>query len=78
MGSTGIRKIKTILALLIFVAFGVYAEAATINKVVAIVNDEVVTQQDIDQLLAVLYANTARSSKATNWCRRWNLSKKIF
>jgi len=32
------------------------AEAQVINKVVAVVNDEVITQQDLNQLLAVLYA----------------------
>ncbi|MFH1782435.1 MAG: peptidylprolyl isomerase [Candidatus Omnitrophota bacterium] len=31
-------------------------EAQTYNKIVAIVNEEVITQQDIDQLLGVLYA----------------------
>lgn len=30
--------------------------AEVINKVVAVVNDEIITQQDVDQLLAVLYA----------------------
>lgn len=50
------KSFKAFIFLLLFVALGICAEAQVINKVVAVVNDEVITQQDVDQLLAVLYA----------------------
>ena len=57
MGLINIRKIKILVIALVFVGTSFLASAAeTINKFVAVVNDEVITQQDIDQLLAVMYA----------------------
>lgn len=55
-------KIFTILAF--FIIYPAYVHAQVINKVVAVVNDEIVTQQDVDQLLAVLYAQQAQAYKS--------------
>jgi parvulin-like peptidyl-prolyl isomerase len=49
------RKFTLFLILVFVISFRLGA-AETINKFVAVVNDEVITQQDVDQLLAVLYA----------------------
>jgi len=45
-----------IVFLIMFTVFCSYSNAQVVNKVVAVVNDEVITQQDVDQLLAVMYA----------------------
>ncbi|MFC1621114.1 peptidylprolyl isomerase [Candidatus Omnitrophota bacterium] len=39
-----------------FIIYPIRAVAQVVNKVVAVVNDEVITQQDVDHLLAVMYA----------------------
>lgn len=55
------RKLKNITLLALFLIYPLCAEAQVVNKVVAVVNDEVVTQQDVDQLLAVLYAQQVQA-----------------
>ena len=51
--------VKISLACLLFLG-PVAAKAQVVNKVVAVVNEEIVTQQDLDQLRAVLYAQYAQ------------------
>ncbi len=63
MGLINIRKIKIIIILTALIGFGAFAQAETINKFVAVVNDEVITQQDVDQLLSVLYAQYSQEFK---------------
>lgn len=53
------RHIKGLVILILFIVQPVCAEAELINKVIAVVNDEVITQQDASRLLAVLYAQYA-------------------
>lgn len=50
------RNFKIFLFLVFFIVPPVYSYAQVVNKVVAVVNDEIITQQDVDQLKAVLYA----------------------
>jgi parvulin-like peptidyl-prolyl isomerase len=76
MGLINILKIKIIVISIVIAQFGVLAQAATINKFVAIVNDEVITQQDIDQLLAVLYAQYSQESKGDELLRKMEQVKK--
>jgi parvulin-like peptidyl-prolyl isomerase len=76
MGLINILKIKIIVISIVIVLFGVLAQAATINKFVAIVNDEVITQQDIDQLLAVLYAQYSQESKGDELLQKMEQVKK--
>jgi peptidyl-prolyl cis-trans isomerase SurA len=76
MGLTNILKTKIIVISIAIVLFGVLAQAATVNKFVAIVNDEVITQQDIDQLLAVLYAQYSQESKGDELLQKMEEVKK--
>jgi len=57
------RKINILMISISIAMLCVSAQAATINKFVAVVNDEVITQQDVDQLLAVLYAQYSQEYK---------------
>lgn len=57
------KNFISILAFVFFMAASLSSEAETINKIVAVVNDEVITQQDVNQLLAVLYAQYVRAFK---------------
>jgi len=63
MDLTKIQKIKFIIILTAITMLSTSAQAATVNKVVAVVNDEVITQQDVDQLLSVLYAQYSQEYK---------------
>jgi len=45
-----------IVFLIMFTVLCSHSNAQVVNKVVAVVNDEVITQQDVNQLLAVMYA----------------------
>ena len=55
---------------------GALAQAAVINKFVAVVNDEVITQQDVDQLLSVLYAQYSQEYKGDELLQRMEQVKK--
>ena len=59
-----------------FFMLGVLAQAEVINKFVAIVNDEVITQQDIDQLLSVLYAQYSQEYKGDELLQKMEQVKK--
>lgn len=50
------QDFKGFIILLLVIMYSFSANAQMVNKVVAVVNDEVITQQDVDQLLAVMYA----------------------
>ncbi|PJC48873.1 MAG: hypothetical protein CO035_01195, partial [Candidatus Omnitrophica bacterium CG_4_9_14_0_2_um_filter_42_8] len=76
MGLINIRKIKIIIISASLIALGAFAQAATINKVVAAVNDEVITQQDIDQLLSVLYAQYSQEYKGDELLQKMEGVKK--
>ena len=54
----------------------VLAHAETINKFVAVVNDEVITQQDVDQLLSVLYAQYSQEYKGDELLQKMEQVKK--
>ncbi len=56
--------------------FSANAQAATINKFMAIVNDEVITQQDVDQLLSVLYAQYSQEYKGDELLQKMEGVKK--
>ena len=71
-GTVKFKPVKTALLLEVFTVF-----PEVINKVVAVVNDEVITQQDIDQLLAVLYAQFSQSDKGDAVIKKWKRLKKI-
>ena len=76
MGLINILKTKIIVITIAIALFGVLAQAETINKFVAIVNDEVITQQDIDQLLAVLYAQYSQEYKGDELVQKMEEVKK--
>nr|MBU1327872.1 peptidylprolyl isomerase [Candidatus Omnitrophota bacterium] len=70
------QKIKIIIISIIFIMFGALAQAAVINKFVAVVNDEVITQQDVDQLLSVLYAQYSQEYKGDELLQKMEQVKK--
>jgi len=70
------RGFKLLIFLIVFISQPVCAEAQPINKVVAVVNDEVITQQDVDQLLAVLYAQYVHEHKGDELLERMEEVKK--
>jgi len=76
MGLTRIQKIKVIVLSSAIIAFSASLEAVTINKVVAVVNDEVITQQDVDQLLSVLYAQYSQEYKGDELLQKMEEVKK--
>lgn len=47
----------------LIITLPVYAEGQTVNKVVAVINNEVITQQDVGHLLAILYAQYVQEYK---------------
>ena len=55
--------IKMFAVLAFFIIHTACVHAQMVNKVVAVVNDEIVTQQDVNQLLAVLYAQQVQAYK---------------
>lgn len=57
-----------------FPSFAVYAQM--VNRVVAVVNEEIITQQDINQLLAVLYAQHVQSYKGDELLQKMEGLKK--
>lgn len=75
MGLINFNKTVLVFLILITMSFA-SAEAATINKLVAVVNDEVITQQDIDQLLSVLYAQYSQEYKGDELLRQMEQVKK--
>ena len=76
MGLTNIQKIKVIIVSMAIVMFSSIAQAAIINKVVAVVNDEVITQQDVEQLLSVLYAQYSQEFKGDELLQKMEQVKK--
>ena len=77
MGLINIRKIKILVMALVLTGLPFLASAAeTINKFVAVVNDEVITQQDVDQLLAVMYAQYSQEFKGDELLQKMEQVKK--
>ena len=76
MGLINIQKIKVIIVSMAIVMFSSIAQAAIINKVVAVVNDEVITQQDVEQLLSVLYAQYSQEFKGDELLQKMEQVKK--
>ncbi len=76
MGLINMRKFKIIIISIVFFMLGALAQAATINKFVAVVNDEVITQQDVDQLLSVLYAQYSQEYKGDELLQKMEQVKK--
>ncbi|MCX5687392.1 MAG: SurA N-terminal domain-containing protein [Candidatus Omnitrophica bacterium] len=76
MGLTKTQKIKVIIISTAIIVLSIFAQAATINKVVAVVNDEIITQQDIDQLLSVLYAQYSQEYKSDELLQKMEEAKK--
>ncbi len=52
------------------------AYGQVVNKVVAVINNEVITQQDVDQLLAVLYAQYVQEYEAAELLGKMEEAKK--
>ena len=70
------RSFKRLIFLILFVMQAACGHAQVINKVVAIVNDEVITRQDVDQLLSVLYAQYVQAYKADELLEKMEEAKK--
>ena len=70
------RRISLIVLIMITMSLGFAIAAETINKFVAVVNDEVITQQDIDQLLAVMYAQYSQEFKGDELLQKMEQVKK--
>jgi len=69
---------KKVVFLVLFLMQVVCCEAGAqlVNKVVAVVNDEVITQQDVDQLLSVLYAQYVQAYKGDELLKKMEEVKK--
>ena len=77
MGLTNMQKIRiVIISIAALVMSAALSQAVTINKFVAIVNDEVITQQDVDQLLGVLYAQYSQEHKGDELLQKMEQVKK--
>lgn len=71
------RSLYLVIFLIFFIVNPACAEAeVVVNKVVAIVNDEIITQQDVDQLLAVLYAQYVHAYKKEELLEKMEEAKK--
>ena len=70
------QNFKMFIFLIFFIIHPICAEAQVINKVIAVVNDEVITQQDVDQLLAVLYAQYVHAYKGDELLEKMEEAKK--
>lgn len=64
------KNLKKLIFLILFIMHPIDAYAQVINKIVAVVNEEVVTQQDVDQMLSVLYAQYVHDYKGDELLRR--------
>ncbi len=67
---------KKLIFIMVFMAQVLCAEAQVVNKVVAVVNDEIISQQDVDQLLGVLYAQYVQSYKGDELLNKMEEIKK--
>ncbi|MBU3911024.1 MAG: peptidylprolyl isomerase [Candidatus Omnitrophica bacterium] len=67
--------VKVTLFVLI-ITLPVYAEGQTVNKVAAVINDEVITQQDVGHLLAILYAQYVQEYKDDELIQKMEGAKK--
>lgn len=76
MGLINILKFKIAVITAVILMSCVLAQAETINKFVAVVNDEVITQQDVDQMLAVLYAQFSQEYKGDELLQKMEQVKK--
>ena len=65
-----------LILLIVFLMLPVSIQAQTINRVVAVVNDEVITHQDITQLLAVLYAQYVHDYRGDELLKKMESVKK--
>ncbi len=65
-----------IMILLLMLMQPVFAYGQVVNKVVAVINNEVITQQDVDQLLAVLYAQYVQEYEASELLDKMEEAKK--
>lgn len=70
-----IRVIATFIPIFILLP-GAIDAAETINKVVAVVNDEVISKQDVDHLLAVLYAQYSQEYKGDELLKKMEEAKR--
>ncbi len=71
------RRIFVIISIALSVfTVSAQAQTQTVNKFVAVVNDEVITQQDIDQLLSILYAQYSQEFKGDELLQKMEQIKK--
>ncbi|MFH1854314.1 MAG: peptidylprolyl isomerase [Candidatus Omnitrophota bacterium] len=57
-------KFTKLIFLILFIIIPAQAGAQLVNKVVAVINDEIITQQDVEHLLAILYAQYVQGYKS--------------
>jgi len=76
MGLIRIQKIKVIIIAAGIAMLSASLQAESFNKIVAVVNDEVITQQDMDQLLSVLYAQYSQEFKGDELLQKMEQIKK--
>ncbi|MBU0759579.1 MAG: peptidylprolyl isomerase [Candidatus Omnitrophica bacterium] len=69
-------KFTQVILLVSLVMLPVCAEAQTVNKVVAAINDEVITQQDVGHLLAILYAQYVQEYKGDELVEKMEEAKR--
>ncbi len=68
--------VKIFVMLVVLIGLAACVQAQVVNKVVAVVNNEIITQHDVDQLLAVLYAQQVQEYKGDELLERMEDSKK--
>ncbi len=74
-GTGHARRIFIIISIALVMSAAL-SHAATINKFMAVVNDEVVTQQDVDQMLAVIYAQYSQEYQGDELLEKMEQVKK--
>ena len=72
----GMNIVKALVILVVLIGHAVCVHAQVVNKVVAVVNSEIITQQDVDQLLAVLYAQQVQAYKGDELLEQMEKAKK--
>lgn len=70
------NKFIRLILFMFFIVMPVCVDAQVVNKVVAVINDEVITQQDVEHLLAILYAQYAQDYKGDELVAKMEEAKK--
>lgn len=70
------RIFMSVVLLMCIFVLPVFAENQMLNKVVAVINDEIITQQDVEHLLAILYAQYVQEYKGDELIKKMEEARK--